>query len=93
MFIKNYTLECLVEEVLRSEGISNADIITEKIMSKLTQYHRDASKKGGRPQKKINFDIVDRQIQAKVPFNAIAASQKVSEDTLRKRIREKKGLP
>jgi hypothetical protein len=46
--------------------------------------------KGGRPQKKINFDVVEKQINAKVPFTAIAASQKMSEGTLRRRLNEQK---
>jgi hypothetical protein len=35
----------------------------------------------------INFDTVQKQLSAGVPFTAIAASQKVSEGTLRRRLR------
>ena len=49
----------------------------------------EGSEKGGRPKKKINFDTVQKQLSAGVPFTAIATSQKVSEGTLRRRMGKK----
>jgi len=40
------------------------------------------------PKKIITLNAVKKQLKAEVPFTAIAASQKVSEGTLRRRMRE-----
>jgi len=81
--------------VLVSEGISDPITLTQKIMDELIKWQKakakEGSKKGGRPKKKINFDTVKKQLSAGVSFTAIAASQKVSEGTLRRRMKEKEG--
>jgi len=92
MFIKNDILASTIKGVLQSEGIPNLDTLTQKIMDELVRYQRSIAKegsvKGGRPKKDINLKVVQKQLEAKVPFTAIAASQKVSEGTLRRRIKE-----
>ena len=68
------------------------DSVVQRIMDELVRWQKaiakEGSVKGGIPEKKINFDTVEKQINAKVPFTAIAASQKVSEGTLRRKLRE-----
>ena len=66
--------------------------MVQRIMDELTTYQRsiakEGSKKGGRPKKKINFDTVKKQLSAGVPFTPIAASQRVSKRTLRRKMKE-----
>jgi hypothetical protein len=90
MFIKNEILASLVEGVLRSVGIANAEDITQKIMDELTTWQRtvarEGSKQGGRKEKQINMKVVQKQLSAGIDLTTIAASQKVSVSTLHTRL-------
>jgi hypothetical protein len=90
MFVKKDIVWNIIN-VLVTESTPNSDTLTQKIMDELTIYQRSIAKeesvKGGRPQKNINLDTVKKQLSAGVPFTAIAASQKVREGTLRRRIK------
>ena len=89
--VKNEVLESVIEKILVARGVPNADVLTLEIMDELVKWHRSIAKagseKGGRKRKGINMKIVQRQPEAKVPFTAIAASQKVCEGTLRRRLK------
>jgi hypothetical protein len=87
MFIKNNILASTIKDRLKSEGIPDPDTLTQKIMGK--QWQQAMSKEGaekskGRPKKDINIKIVRKQLEAKVPFSVVAASQKVNEGTEKK---------
>lgn len=91
MFLKDNEVELTIKRVLHSEGIDDDAGITKKIMEELlTLQHQKAekgSKKATHPKKHINFDIVKKQLDVGVPFTQIAASQHVSEQTLKKRLK------
>ena len=92
MFIRNEDAKSIIKGVLVSEGISDPDTLTQKVMDELVKWQQSValkgSKKGGRPEKKINFDTVRKQLAAGIDMTTIAASQKVSEGTLRRRMKE-----
>ncbi len=92
MFIKNEHLASLVKSVLETEGVHNADSLTQKVIDRLTSWQRSTalqgSEKAGHPKKKINWSVVKKQLDAGVDMTTIAASQHVSESTLRRRIKE-----
>ena len=85
----------IIKGVLEEEGVDNVDTLVQRIMDELTTYQRsiakEGSEKGGRPKKKINFDMVKKQLSAGVPFTAIVASQYISEGKLRRRMRREEG--
>lgn len=99
MFLKKEEIEYVVKRVLEQEGLADADKLTRTIMAALVKLQKLKAKKGftaakdggklcHRPKKPINFDIVKKQKAAGVPLTSIAASQHVSEQTLRNRLNE-----
>jgi len=92
MFIKDEILGKIIKQVLLEEGVANADGVVQKIMNELVKWQtvvaQEGAKKGGRKKKDINLKVVQRQLDAKVPFTVIAASQHVSEGTLRRKLME-----
>jgi len=92
MFVRDKDLANLVKGVLESEGVANPDILTQKIMDRLVQWQRETALKGSgkatHPKKRINWTTVRKQLSAGIDVTTIAASQKVSEGTLRRRMKE-----
>ena len=92
MFIKDKDLAILVKDVLESEGVANPDILAQKIIDHLVQWQREIALKGSEkathPKKRINWTTVRKQLAAGIYMTTIAASQKVSEGTLRRRMKE-----
>ena len=62
MFIKNEDAKGIIRGILVSEGVSDFDTLTKKILDELVRWQKatalKGSEEGGRPQKKINFDTV-----------------------------------
>lgn len=93
MFIKNEILASFIRDALKREGVSNSDALVQKIMDRLTSWQKETALKGSEsaphPKKRINWTVVKKQLDAGVDLTTIAASQHVSEGTLRRRIKEK----
>jgi len=94
MFVSDKDLANLVKGVLESEVVANPDILAQKIMDRLVQWQRETALKGSgkatHPKKRINWTTVQKQLAADVDMTTIAASQKVSEGTLRRRMKEER---
>lgn len=94
MFIRDEDLSTVVKGVLEREGVANPDILAQKIMDRLVQWQRETALKGSgkatHPKKRINWTTVRKQLAAGIDMTTIAASQKVSEGTLRRRMKEER---
>ena len=92
MFLKNEDVAYIIKGVIAKKGVADAENLTKAIMEKLEERQKAKAKKGSEvadhPKKHINFDSVKKQIKSGVSLNKIAASEGVSEQTLRRRLKE-----
>ena len=98
MFLKNSDVEFIVRERLEAKGLSDTTEIAKDIMAALLRWQKvkgkkgfDAAKQTGKfykPKKTINLEEAKKQKDAGVKLKRIAKTEGVSEQTLRRRLKE-----